>query len=171
MSAFELSLVGLLNDDQGNERPEAVAADRPTFTDPALASATPAVRQSEYRSVEGLGGGGIKEFPYVDLIRDHLAHGRILEARKLFEFARGFIPMDSRLSTALAPPKIKKSSRRSVDRSAEYRWLDENSAKFRGKWVALAAGRLMASCDTLKGLLASLDASACGISPLIHHLD
>ena len=54
------------------------------------APSTPVVRVVKYRDTEGLMGGSLKEFPYADLIRDHLANGRISDAHKLFEFAPRF---------------------------------------------------------------------------------
>jgi len=153
MSASELSFIGLFND-HGIDVPPA-----------------PAVRVVKNSDAEGLMGGSLKEFPYADLIRDHLAHGRISDAHKLFELARDLIPAESKLSAVLAPPKTKKSDKRDMDRSAEFRWLDENSTKFRGQWVALVGGRLVASSDTLKKLLVRLDQGVFEINPLIHHLD
>jgi hypothetical protein len=153
MSTSDLSFIGLFNDHGMN------------------VPSTPAVRLVEHRAAEGLMGGSLKEFPYADLIRDHLAHGRISDARKLFEFARDLIPAESKLSAVLAPPRTKRSDKRDMDRSADFRWLDENSTKFRGQWVALVGERLVASSDTLKKLLASLDQEVFEINPLIHHLD
>jgi hypothetical protein len=122
----------------------------------------PAVKQAEGLSVP---------FPYSDLIREHLAHGRIAAAQNLFQFARDLIPPKSGLIKALAPPKIKRSNRRGASREAEFRWLDENSAKYRGKWVALLGNSLLGSADTLKDLLGHLDAHPPEGRPLIHHLD
>jgi hypothetical protein len=138
----------------------------------------PAVRVPALPSLEGLGslqpaglGGGVRTFPYADLIREHLAHGRILAARNLMEFSRDLLPPDSTLVRVLAPPKIRKSDRLDIDRSAEFRWLQANSSNFRGQWVALVGESLAGSAATLAELLASLKASPPPSTPLIHHLD
>ena len=125
-------------------------------------------RQSE--SATGL-SGGVRTFPYADLIREHLTHGRILAAQNLLEFARDLIPADSMLVKVLAPPRIKKSEIRGVDRSAEFRWLDEHSLKHSGQWVALLGENLLASAPSLAELLSILKANPPSDRPLIHHLD
>lgn len=118
----------------------------------------------------GLASGGLRTFPYADLIREHLAEGRILAAHKLFDFARDLIS-DSKLVKVLSPPKIRKSDRLDVDRSSEFRWLRENSSKFQGQWVALVGNGLVASASSLAELLAQLKSNPPVSSPLIHHLD
>ena len=129
---------------------------------------TPRSGVADLQQSDGL---SVSYYPYVELIQDHLAHGRILAAQKLFEFARDLIPSDSKLAKALAPPKIKKSDRRDVDRSAEFHWLDMNSGRFRGQWVALVGDNLVASAESLDELLSTLRASPPPGKPLIHHLD
>lgn len=125
----------------------------------------------ESQQSSGLAAGGIKAFPYADLIREHLGQGRILAARNLLEFARDLIPSNSKLVEVLAPPRIRKSDRLGVDRSAEFRWLHANSSRFQGQWVALVGENLVASDATLAELLADLKANPPSNRPLIHHLD
>jgi hypothetical protein len=117
-----------------------------------------------------LQSGSLSSYPYARAIRLLLEQGRILEAQRLFEFAKDRI-QDPKIHKALAPPRIKTSSKRDVDRSAEFRWLDLNSARFRGKWVALLGERLVASADTLKELLAQIKAAPQESKPLVHHVD
>lgn len=126
---------------------------------------------NEHQPSAGLAAGGLKTFPYSDLIREHLLHGRILAARNLLEFARDFISPDSNLISALAPPRIRKSDRGDIDRSLEFRWLAANGATFQGQWVALVGQGLIASAPSLAELLAALRASPPSGKPLIHHLD
>lgn len=109
-------------------------------------------------------------FPYARELRMLLEQGRIREAQRLFEFAKDYV-QDPKIREALAPPRVKKSSRKDVDRSAEFRWLDLNSARFRGKWVALLGDSLVASADSLRELLASLKALSLKSRPLVHHVD
>lgn len=143
--------IGMVRPNRGSDFPR----------DYSLESHTPA----------GLLGDGLKSFPYADLIREHLAHGRILAAQNLLEFARDLIPPDSKLMNALAPPRVKRIDRRDVDRTREFRWLTSNGAKYRGQWVALVGESLVASAATLTRLLAELRANPPSTKPLIHHLD
>lgn len=131
---------------------------------------SPPGAQGASRSAD-LAVGGLRAFPYADLIREHLAHGRILAAQDLLDFARSSIPSDSKLVKALAPPRIRQIDTRDVDRSPEYRWIQTNSAKFQGQWVALLGEQLVASAATLAELLSALRASPPPGKPLIHHLD
>jgi hypothetical protein len=126
---------------------------------------------NEHQQSAGLTAGGLKTFPYSDLIREHLSHGRILAARNLLEFARDFISPASDLVRALAPPRVRKSDRRDLDRSQEFRWLAANGATFQGQWVALVGQGLVASAPSLVELLAALRVSPPHAKPLIHHLD
>ncbi|HEX6902762.1 MAG TPA: hypothetical protein VF789_23815 [Thermoanaerobaculia bacterium] len=129
-------------------------------------------RRTESSLQHGQGSlrGDVKTFPYIDLIREHLAQGRILDAKNLLEFARDVIPPDSKLLKVLAPPRIKKSDQLGVDRSNEFRWLRENNARYQGQWVALTDDGLFASAATLADLLVELRASPPPVEPLIHHL-
>jgi uncharacterized protein DUF5678 len=110
-------------------------------------------------------------FPYLRQLHSLLEQGQIRAAQDLFEFAKDFVPQDSKIREALAPPRVTTSSKRSVDRSAEFRWLDSNSSRFRGKWVALLGDRLVASADSLKELLVQLRTTPADGKPLIHHVD
>jgi hypothetical protein len=125
--------------------------------------------QGEQQPV-GLAAGGLRTFPYADLIREHLAQGRILAAHRLFDFAKDLIS-DAKLVKVLSPPKIKKNNKLDVDRSPEFLWLRENSLKFQGQWVALVGNGLVASAATLAELLAQLKSTPPMSKPLIHHLD
>lgn len=128
--------------------------------------------RSDGRSQPSTGlSASVSSFPYADLIRELLEEGRILAARSLLEFARDLIPSDSNLVKALAPPRIRKSDRRDVDRGAEFRWLQLNGPQYKGQWVALVGGHLVASATTLSELLSELKANPALGKPLIHHLD
>lgn len=133
-------------------------------------NSSPLIRLPDPPAVKQSGGLSVL-FPYPDLIREHLAHGRIAAAQTLFEFARDLIPSESGLVKALAPPKIRRVDRRGTNRAAEFRWLDINSVEYQGKWVALLGEKLLSSADSLKELLRYLDAHSPERNPLIHHLD
>lgn len=114
--------------------------------------------------------GSLSNYPYARAIRLLLEQGRVLEAQRLFEFAKDRV-QDPKLHKALAPPRVKASSKRDIDRSAEFRWLDLNSPRFRGKWVALLGESLVVSANSLKELLAELKTLTLEGKPLVHHID
>ena len=165
MALLEPILVGIFND-HFQDLSSLSEAQRETSS----AWPTPPQTSQGDQQSAGLASGGLRTFPYTDLIREHLAQGRILAAHKLFDFARELIS-DSKLVKVLSAPKIRKSDRLDVDRSSEFRWLRENSSKFQGQWVALVGSGLVASAASLAELLAQLKSSPPASSPLIHHLD
>lgn len=112
----------------------------------------------------------LANFPYARAIRAMLEQGRIREAQSLYEFAKDRV-QDPKIHEALSPPRVKPSSKMDVDRSAEFRWLNLNSVRFRGRWVALLGDQLVASADTLKELLAGLKGLRLEGKPLVHHVD
>lgn len=113
----------------------------------------------------------ILPFPYLALLRSLVEQGRIRDARNLLESAGDFVPQDSKIRDVLSPPRVRQSDKRDFDRSAEFRWLDENGVRFRGKWVALLGERLVTSAETLKDLLTQLRATPPEGKPLVHHVD
>lgn len=112
----------------------------------------------------------LANFPYAHVIRAMLEQGRIREAQSLYDFAKDRV-QDSKIQEALSSPRVKSSSKKDVDRSAEFRWLNLNSARFRGRWVALLGDQLVASADSLKELLAELKELKLEGRPLVHHVD
>jgi len=101
-----------------------------------------------------------------------IREGRIREAKDLLESAGDLVPAESKIREVLAPARVKKSDKRDVDRSPEFRWLKEHWDEHQGQWVALVGENLVASSDTFKGLLAQLEPLRPGFErrPLIHHL-
>jgi hypothetical protein len=94
-----------------------------------------------------------------------------LEARRILGIAGEFIPQDSKVRELLAPPRVRRSSERGVDRSPEFRWLKANAEAYRGKWVALAEERLIACADSLRDLLSQLASISTERKPLIHRIE
>jgi hypothetical protein len=168
MAFPEQKLLGVFND----RPPDFRAMRLPTGIEtPSWDRDLPQSSNLESHIPAGLAVDGLRSFPYADLIREHLAHGRILAAQNLLEFARDVIPLDSKLMKALAPPRTKRIDRRDVDRTHEFRWLHSNGAKYRDRWVALVGESLVASAATLAELLSELRANPPSSKPLIHHLD
>jgi uncharacterized protein DUF5678 len=103
-------------------------------------------------------------------IRSLLAEGRIMEAQNLFNTSGDLLPVDSKLREILSPPRTRLVDMRDVDRSAEFHWLKTQADAYQGKWVALVGENLVASCDSLKDLLAEIRSQQFERTPLIHHL-
>jgi hypothetical protein len=104
-------------------------------------------------------------------IRDLLAEGRIWEAQELLKSAGGEqAPVDPKLRELLAPMRIRKSTIKDFDRSAEFHWLKTNWEEYQGKWVALLGEDLLASSDTLEELRTHLAELNPKRRPLVHHL-
>jgi len=103
-------------------------------------------------------------------IRSLVEEGQNYEAMKLLETAGTLVPADSKIREILGPPRVKKSDKRDVDRSAEFRWLRTHAASYQGKWVAVVEENLVASSNSLKELLVQLDHIQFERRPLIHHL-
>lgn len=103
-------------------------------------------------------------------IRSLVEEGQIYEAMKLLETAGALVPANSEIREILGPPRIKRSDKRGVDRSAEFRWIKTHAASYQGKWVALVEETLVASSNSLKELLVQIDQLQFERRPLIHHL-
>jgi hypothetical protein len=81
------------------------------------------------------------ELNLIDLARDLVARAvsRHPRDRKLEHWAR-----------VLAPPEVKLSSRKTESaQHAEWDWLREHGQEYRGKWVVLSAGKLVAANEEL----------------------
>jgi hypothetical protein len=74
-------------------------------------------------------------------------------------------------SSSVPPPRVKRSPRKDVDRSPEFRWLKEQGSRYLGQWVALSGETLVAHSSTLKELLAKLEGKEFERTPLIHRID
>ena len=101
-----------------------------------------------------------------------IREGRIREAKELLESSGDLVPAESKIREILAPARVRKSDKRDVDRTPEFRWLKEHWDEHQGQWVALVGESLVASSDTFKGLLTQLEPLRSGFErkPLIHHL-
>lgn len=55
-----------------------------------------------------------------------------------------------------------------ADPRPSYEWLKKNAANYRGKWVGLDKGELVAACDTLEEVLRALEGRAVG-DTVVHH--
>lgn len=69
----------------------------------------------------------------------------------------------------LAPPQVLRTSARQVDVLANIEWLKANKSEYKGKWVAIKNGQLMASADSHDELIAGTGKTK-GRSILVSHL-
>ena len=98
---------------------------------------------------------------------------RINAARALLASVGSTAPGESDLlqwSAVLAEPRTALARLRGKDRTQDYEWLRNNAEKYRGQWVALLAGELVAASDSLKGVLALTKSTNVSNAVLIHKL-
>ena len=109
---------------------------------------------------------------YLAEVRQLVEREQIAEARKLLDAAPPSLsdePSLRRWRSLLAPPRVTATQRRDTDRRREYTWLRTHGLEYRGQWVALDAGRLLAAAPSLRELRERLkDCSAR--FPLVHHI-
>lgn len=111
--------------------------------------------------------------PYASLIRGMLDRDQVASARTLLSVALAEQPSDSELrivAAVLARPTSVRKALRDRDRVREYAWLTSHGAEHRGQWVAVVGNELVASADSLKQLLLSLEASEHRGDALIHRV-
>lgn len=112
--------------------------------------------------------------PYVALLQRLLDVEAIPSARHTLEALPLRLletPPLARIRRALPPPAVRKVPRRGGDRDAEFRWLRQNAAAYKGRWVAILQGRLLASAASLKDLRRQLEALRPEVQPLIHKVE
>lgn len=111
--------------------------------------------------------------PYVSFIRSLIEQEKITAARRMLDAAPPTFlndPRIARLRKVLAPPTLRVSQKRDTDRSLDYQWIRDHRQEYRGRWVALHEGRLLAAAASLRGLLEELKSLRLERAPLIHHI-
>jgi len=79
-------------------------------------------------------------------------------------------PMIVRLRKTLAVPTIRTSQKQDVDRQRDFGWIRDHAQEYRGQWVALDNGQLLATAASLRELLDHVKPLQLRHSPLIHQL-
>jgi uncharacterized protein DUF5678 len=111
---------------------------------------------------------------YRERIRELVEADQVKGARALLAEAleRGDHGEDlSHWQKVLAPAKtLKIGGELDVDRTPDFRWLDENEETYRGQWVALLHGELLAHAESLDEVLAALERTSRGKRALLHRI-
>jgi uncharacterized protein DUF5678 len=110
---------------------------------------------------------------YSERIRELVEADRVRAARDLLaEALAGDHGEDlSGWQRVLAPAKtLRIGAELDVDRTPDFRWLDENEEAYRGQWVALLHGELLAHAKTLDEVLAALERTSRGERALLHRI-
>jgi hypothetical protein len=68
----------------------------------------------------------------------------------------------------LAVPVTKISRKRDVDRTLDYQWIRDHAKDYRGQWVALDNGQLLAAAASLRELLDRVKTLRLEHRPLLH---
>jgi len=93
---------------------------------------------------------------FVAIIRLALAVGAHLTARELATLGRTLYPTHAELAQiahVLAPPRAKRGAPASAaTRRKDFDWLRNHAAPYRGQWVALKDGELVAAAATVAEL-------------------
>jgi hypothetical protein len=111
---------------------------------------------------------------YRERIRELVEQEYVGAARKLLAEALEKGDHEEDLSgwqQVLAPAKILRvGGERGVDRTPDFQWLKDHGDMYRGRWVALFAGELLASGESLTDVLAQLEDHPSGSRALLHRI-
>ena len=115
---------------------------------------------------------------YAERIRELVERGDVRGARALVAKAVEAGAQEERLpywQEILAPARtLGTIPEKDIDRTPDFQWLDENASSYRGKYVALFNGELLACGKTLDEVTANLKArgweSCPGRRALLHRI-
>ena len=112
---------------------------------------------------------------FAERIRDHIERDEVGAARRVLAEARregANEPALDAWETVLAPAKIlARQPATGTDLRTDLRWIAEHAQEYRGQWVAVLAGKLLAHSEDHEELRARLAAIAPTASPLVHFID
>ena len=80
-------------------------------------------------------------------------------------------PSLRKVRRVLNPPQTSISNRRSANRAADYEWLTRHAHDYRGQWLAVLGGSLVAAEPSLKALRRCLSGLSLPSAPLLHHVE
>ena len=108
---------------------------------------------------------------YAAQIRALIGEDHVVQARALLVEALEQHPEDSeilKLHEVLSPPRGRPRPVVDTDRSEEYAWIAANRDSYRGRWVAVDGGQLVAEAPTFAELQRCL--KSLSIVPLVHRI-
>src|SRR5262249_820787 len=79
-------------------------------------------------------------------------------------------PIIMRLRNTLPVPVTKTRQKRDIDRALDYQWIRDHSQDYRGQWVALDKGELLAAAASLRQLLDRVKPLRSEHRPLLHQI-
>lgn len=104
-----------------------------------------------------------------DLVgREKIGAAREFLARLPLEYLSD--PLILRLLKTLAKPVVRRCAKQDVDRQIDYDWLREHAREYRGQWVALQDGQLLAVSPTLREISEKVKARGLSRPPLLHRI-
>ncbi|MGH7845164.1 MAG: hypothetical protein ACREQW_08350 [Candidatus Binatia bacterium] len=80
-------------------------------------------------------------------------------------------PIIVRLRQMLAVPTTKTTQKRDIDRKQDYQWIRDHAEEYRGQWIALNNGQLLANAASLRELMDCVKALRLECPPLVHQIN
>jgi hypothetical protein len=108
---------------------------------------------------------------YAARVRALIESDRVVQARALVSEALEGNPDDSELLSlqrVLKPPRATTRQVTDVDRTQEFRWIVANCDAYRGRWVAIQGGELVADAPSFAELQSRIK-NLEGV-PLVHRI-
>ncbi len=112
--------------------------------------------------------------PWVAIIEQLLGEEKVDLARRVALASVSFEPHNRGVRSLLAllqPPNITPSQARTVDRRKDFEWIIAHHLEYRGQWVAVHDGTLVAHNRSLQQLLAILAPIDPARTALLHRID
>jgi hypothetical protein len=101
--------------------------------------------------------------------------GTLRGAREVAERGLALFPAHPelrRLHHALRPYEVRSVSGENVpDRRETHEWLRQNAEKYKGQWVAVLGGHLLAASPQLARVIEEVERTSFDAPPLLHFLD
>lgn len=107
-------------------------------------------------------------------VKELVVQERIRDARNLVTSFLSKNPDNPELlkwSRLLAPPKIRTSEVTDEERTTDFDWIRNNRQAYRGMWIAVLDGQLLAHSRSLKDLREALRGVCSGRTPLVHYME
>lgn len=113
---------------------------------------------------------------YDERIRELVEANRVGAARRLLAEALAGGDHGEDLSgwqRVLAPAQSRPNGSRELDfdRAPDIRWINEHADDYRGQWVALLGGELLAHSASLEKVVSVLEKDRPRRRPLLHYID